>query len=245
MSVIDLNADLGESYGRWTLGDDAALLPSLSSANVACGFHAGDPLTLRRTVAAAAGLGVVIGAQVSYPDLVGFGRREMDMSSDELCADVLYQLSALDGLARVAGSSVRYLKPHGALYHRALKDPVQAAAIVEAVVEHSRGRGEGPLPVLVKRDSELATAAAASGVRVVAEGFADRAYGADGRLVPRSQPGAVHTDLEVVCAQAVSLARSGSVDSICLHGDTPGAAAHAGAVRAALTDAGIEIRSFA
>lgn len=237
---VDLNADLGESYGRWVLGDDAALLALITSANVACGFHAGDPLTLRRTLAAACELDVVVGAQVSYPDLVGFGRRQMDVASDELTADVLYQLAALDGLARVAGTRVRYLKPHGALYHRTLIDEVQAAAVAEAVVSY-----DSSLPVLTMAGGALASAADAAGLRVVREGFADRAYGADGRLVPRTEPGAVHHDAAVAAAQAVTLARAGTVDSICLHGDTAGAVAHAVAVRSALADAGIMLASFA
>ena len=236
---VDLNADLGESYGTWTLGDDAALLPLITSANVACGFHAGDPLTLRRTLALAVEHGVVVGAQVSYPDLVGFGRRQMDVAADELEADVLYQVAALDGLARVAGTRVRYVKAHGALYHRTLVDDLQASALVGAVVAYDPG-----LPLVTMAGGALAGAAAARGLRVVREGFADRAYGPDGRLVSRSQPGAVHHDAAVVAAQAVALAASGSVDSLCLHGDTPGAVAHAVAVREALAAAGVGLRSF-
>jgi 5-oxoprolinase (ATP-hydrolysing) subunit A len=237
---MDLNADVGESYGSWVLGDDAALLPLITSANVACGFHAGDPLTLRRTVAGAVAHDVVIGAQVGYPDLVGFGRRAMDVAADELEADVLYQLGALDGLARAAGSRVRYVKPHGALYHRVLYDEGQASAVVSAVIAYDAG-----LSVLTMADGALASAAAAQGLRVVREGFADRAYGADGRLVPRDQPGAVHTDAAVVAAQAVRLAEGGEVDSLCLHGDTPGAVEHASAVRSALSAAGIAVAGFA
>jgi UPF0271 protein len=237
--VIDLNADLGESYGSWRLGDDAALLPLLTSANVACGFHAGDPLTLRRTVAAAGRLGVVVGAQVSYPDLVGFGRREMAVAADELEADVLYQLAALDGLCRTEGTRVRYLKPHGALYHRTLKDPEQAHAVVAAVVAYG-----ADLPVVTMAAGELAAAAAAAGLRVIREGFADRAYGPDGRLIPRGQPGAVLDDPDQAAAQALAVAASGLVDSICLHGDTPGAVAFARAVRERLEAAGATIRPF-
>jgi len=237
--VIDLNADLGESYGRWTLGDDAALVPLITSANIACGFHAGDPLTLRRTVALAVESGVVIGAQFGYPDLVGFGRRRIDVPPAELEADVLYQLSALDGLSRVAGSGVRYVKPHGALYHRTLTDEPQAQAVVAAVAAYSTD-----LPVVTMAGSVLAQAAAAAGLRVVAEGFADRAYTPAGLLMPRSEPGAVLDDPETVAAQAVRVAADATVRSLCLHGDTPGAVTFARVVRDALTAAGVTLRSF-
>jgi UPF0271 protein len=239
MQGIDLNADLGESYGRWQLGDDDALLAVVTSANVACGFHAGDPLTLRRTVAAAVTAGVAVGAQVSYPDLVGFGRRAMDLAPDELEADVLYQLSALDGLTRTAGGTVRYLKPHGALYHRTLVDEHQAQAVVRAVNAYP-----GDLAVLTMAGSALAAAAEGAGLRVVREGFADRAYDPAGALVPRDEPGAVLTDVSLVTEQALRLATSGTVDSLCLHGDTPGAVDHARAVREALSGAGISLQSF-
>jgi UPF0271 protein len=238
MTAVDLNADVGESYGRWQLGDDAALLPLLTSANVACGFHAGDPLTLRRTVALAAAHDVHVGAQVSYPDLAGFGRRAMDVSPDELEADVLYQLGALEGLCRAAGTEVRYLKPHGALYHRTLDDEAQAGAVVAALLAHGGG-----LPVLTTAGSALAVAASAEGVRVVSEGFADRRYDDDGRLVPRSEPGALLTDAQEVGEQAVRLAAT--VDSLCLHGDTPGAPALARAVREALAAADVAVEGFA
>jgi 5-oxoprolinase (ATP-hydrolysing) subunit A len=237
--VVDLNADLGESFGSWILGDDASLLPLITSANVACGFHAGDPLTLRRTVQLAVECGVVIGAQVSYPDLVGFGRRQMDIEPAELEADVLYQLSALDGLSRVAGAGVRYLKPHGALYHRTLVDERQAQAVVAAVAAYSTD-----LPIVTMAGSVLAAAAAAAGLRLVAEGFADRAYTAAGRLVPRGEPGAVLADAAAVADQAVRLVNGKTVQTLCLHGDTPGAVSFARAVRDALTAAGVSIRSF-
>ena len=243
-ATIDLNADLGESYGRWELGDDAALLPLITSANIACGFHAGDPLTLRRTVALAVGAGISIGAQVSYPDLVGFGRRAMDVEPAELEADVLYQLAALDGLARVEGGAVRYLKPHGALYHRTLVDTGQAGAVAAAVAAYSV-----ELAVLTMAGSALASAAAALGLRVVSEGYADRAYQRteDGgeQLVPRTEPGAIHTETGVIVAQAIRLALGGTVASICLHGDTPGAVVHAGAVRSGFDEAGITVAAFA
>jgi UPF0271 protein len=250
--VVDLNADLGESYGAWRLGDDEALLQLVTSANVACGFHAGDPLTIRRTCARAAERGVSIGAQVSYHDLAGFGRREMTVPPDELEAEVLYQLAALDGIARTEGSRVRYVKPHGALYNRAIWDPRQAAAIVAAV----RGY-DAALPLLTLPGSALAQAAAAAGMAAVAEAFADRAYNDDATLVSRSQPGAVLTDPEAVCARVTRLVTRGSLRSVtgaelrigarsvCIHGDTQGAVELAGRVRAALEDAGVQLAPFA
>ena len=239
MTAIDLNADLGESFGRWRLGDDAALLPHLTSANVACGFHAGDPRTILQTVRACAELGVAIGAQVSYPDLAGFGRRVMHVAAEDLIADVLYQLAALDGLARVAGSRVTYLKPHGALYLHTLDDVEQAEAIAAAVASYDRD-----LAVLTTPGGALATEAVAVGLSVVAEGFADRAYGADGRIVPRSEPGAVLTEADAVAEQAARLAATGTYGSLCVHGDTPGAPALAAAVRRRLESDGFVLRPF-
>lgn len=237
---MDINADVGESFGRWTLGDDASLLPLITSANVACGFHAGDPTTLRATVLEATRLGVVVGAQVSYPDLAGFGRRAMEVQPRDLEADVLYQMSALDGLCRVAGSAVRYLKPHGALYHRTLVDAAQAEAVASAVSVYDE-----TLPILTMDDGALADAARRRGLRVVREGFVERAYRPDGRLVPRTEPGALLTDPAEAAAQAARLVDVGRFDSLCVHGDTAGAAAIAAAVRAALDAAGITVRAFA
>lgn len=239
---MDLNADVGESFGRWELGDDAALAPHLTSANVACGFHAGDPLTLRRTCALAVEHGVVIGAQVGYRDLAGFGRRFIDIAPDELAADVLYQLGALDGIARAAGGRVAYLKPHGALYHAVSREPAQARAVVAAVRAYA---GDDGLPVLGLAGSPFLETVAAAGLEAVGEGFADRAYTPDGGLLPRTEPGAVLTDPARVADQALRLARSGSVRSLCVHGDTPGAPAAAAAVRATLADAGVEVAPFA
>lgn len=236
---IDLNADVGESFGRWQLGDDAALLPHLTSANVACGFHAGDPLTLRRTCEQAVAHGVVIGAQVGYRDLAGFGRRFIDVAPEELAADVLFQLGALDGLARVAGGAVAYLKPHGALYHAVGSHEGQARAVVEAVVAY------GGMPVLGLPGSLFLQLADEAGLPTVGEGFADRGYLPDGGLVPRSEPGALLSDPAEVAAQAVRLARAGTVRSLCLHGDSPSAAASGAAVRAALADAGVTVAAFA
>ncbi|SHG75232.1 UPF0271 protein [Jatrophihabitans endophyticus] len=249
---IDLNADLGEGFGVWRLGDDDALLDLVTSANVACGFHAGDPVTMRRVCAAAAARDVAIGAQVSYRDLAGFGRRRMDVAPDELAADVLYQLGALDGFARAAGTRVRYVKPHGALYNTAVDDPGQARAVAEAVAAY-----DTRLPLLALPGSALAEAADAAGLPFVAEAFADRAYTAQGRLVPRDEAGAVVTDTAAVVARAVRFAVANEVEStdgtvvpvaarsLCLHGDTAGAVRLAHAVRAALLGAGLALTPFA
>lgn len=238
-STLDLNADVGESFGRWQVGDDVALLPHLTSANVACGFHAGDTLTLRRTCEAAVRHGVAIGAQVGYRDLAGFGRRFVDVPPDELASDVLYQIGALDGIARAAGGGVAYLKPHGALYHAVTRHEGQARAVVEAVLAY------GGLPVLGLPGSLLLTFAAEAELPTVAEGFADRAYLPDGSLVPRGEPGAVLSDPAAAAEQAVRLAVAGQVRSLCVHGDSPGAVAIAAAVRAALDDAGVTVAAFA
>lgn len=250
--AIDLNADLGEGFGVWRLGDDDALLDIVTSANVACGFHAGDPLTMRRVCAAAAERGVAIGAQVSYRDLAGFGRRRMDVAPDDLAADVLYQLGALDACARAAGTRVRYVKPHGALYNTAADDSGQAAAVASAVAVF-----DASLPLLALPGSAMQRAAADAGLPFVAEAFADRGYLASGRLVPRGSDGAVLDDETTVAERAVRFALDGSVvaadgsvvpvapRSICLHGDTPGAVGFARAVRAALSEAGVDLRPFA
>jgi 5-oxoprolinase (ATP-hydrolysing) subunit A len=250
--VIDLNADLGESFGAWRLGDDEALLAIVTSANIACGFHAGDPLTIRRACAGAIARGVTIGAQVSYRDLAGFGRREMDVPADELTAEVLYQIAALDGIARAEGGRVGYVKPHGALYNRCVRDAVQAAAVVAAILAY-----DARLPLLTLPGSETGRLAAEAGLTVVAEAFADRAYRADGTLVPRGQPGAVITDRAAVAARVATMATRHmleSVDgqqvpatfrSVCVHGDTPGAVALATAVRQALERAGVTVAPFA
>ncbi|WP_049573039.1 LamB/YcsF family protein [Nonomuraea sp. SBT364] len=243
--VIDLNADLGEGFGIWRLGDDLALLDIVTSANVACGFHAGDPVTIRRTCAAAVDRGVTIGAQVSYRDLAHFGRREMDVEPEELCAEVLYQLAAVDGIARAMGGRVSYVKPHGALYNRICRDREQAEAVIDAVADY-----DPSLPVLTLPGSVVHTVAAAEGVPTVAEAFADRAYTADGALVPRRSPGAVLHDAADVSARAVRMAVSGSVTSVdgaevpvkarslCVHGDTPDAVHLARTVRDDLLAAG-------
>ncbi|WP_405807322.1 LamB/YcsF family protein [Streptomyces sp. NBC_01187] len=256
--MIDLNADLGEGFGRWRLTDDEALLASVSSANIACGFHAGDPATMRRVCALAAERGVRIGAQVSYRDLAGFGRRSMDVPAAELAAEVAYQIGALEIFARAAGSAVAYVKPHGALYNRTVRDDEQAAAVVEGVRLSGAGMGAGgPLPVLGLPGSRLLAAAAEAGLPTVEEAFADRAYRPDGTLVPRSEEGAVVTDPEQVIKRSVRLARDGEIvatdgmtltaraRSLCVHGDTPDAARLARRVREELTSAGVRIRAFA
>ncbi|WP_219462699.1 LamB/YcsF family protein [Nonomuraea rhizosphaerae] len=250
--VIDLNADLGEGFGVWRLGDDLALLDIVTSANVACGFHAGDPVTIRRTCAAAVDRGVAIGAQVSYRDLAHFGRREMDVEPEELCAEVLYQLAAVDGIARAMGGRVSYVKPHGALYNRICRDPAQAEAVVEAVADY-----DTTLPILTLPGSAVHAVAAAEGVPTIAEAFADRAYTPEGMLVSRREPGAVIHDVTAVSARAVRMAVDGSVTavdgqpvpvparSICVHGDTPGAVRLAQAVRDGLLEAGVVLQAFA
>jgi UPF0271 protein len=250
--TVDLNSDVGESYGRWQLGDDAALLALVSSANVACGFHAGDPSTLRRTCAEAAARGVAIGAQVGYPDLAGFGRRFLDMAPGELTDAVLYQLGALEAFAGVAGTRVSYVKPHGALYNAVVTHEAQATAVARAVSEY-----DARLAVLGLPGSALLAAADAAGLRTVREAFADRAYAPDGSLLPRREPGAVLHDPDQVAARVVRMAVHGELvaadgsvvrvapESVCVHGDSPGAVAMARAVRAALAAEGIEVQAFA
>ena len=252
MTTIDLNADLGEGFGIWRLGDDDALLDVVTSANVACGFHAGDPSTMRRVCAGAVAGGVAIGAQVSYRDLAGFGRRFIDVAPGELADDVLYQLAALDGVARASGTRVRYVKPHGALYNAVVHHEAQARAVVDAVVAYDRG-----LPVLGLPGSALLRAAGAAGLTTVAEGFADRGYTPEGTLVPRREAGALVEDPVLVAERAVRMAAEGvvvavdgtavdvAVASVCVHGDTPGAVTLARGVRAALEAAGLQVEAFA
>ncbi|MFF6994231.1 LamB/YcsF family protein [Streptomyces sp. NPDC008313] len=252
MTPIDLNADLGEGFGRWRLTDDEQLLSVVTSANVACGFHAGDPATMRRVCELAAARGVRIGAQVSYRDLAGFGRRAMDVPSGELAAEVAYQIGALEVFARAAGTRVSYVKPHGALYNRVVHDAEQAAAVVEGV----RLAG-ATLPVLGLPSSLLLKTAEEAGLPTVTEAFADRAYTDEGTLVPRGEPGAVLADPDAVVERSVGLARFGVVTShsgervavrarsLCVHGDTPGAVELARRVRTALESSGLPVRAFA
>jgi UPF0271 protein len=245
---IDLNADVGESLGPWPMGDDAGLVPLVSSVNVACGAHAGDPLTIERTVRLAVRHGVAVGAHPGYPDLVGFGRRDLDMTAEDLEASIVYQIGAVEAFARAEGVGLHHVKAHGALYNRAARDPAVAATIARAV------RRAAPESVLVGlAGSAMLAAGRAEGLAVASEAFADRAYEADGSLRSRRLPGALLTDPARAAGQAVSIVRDGAArsvegepiaiaaDTLCIHGDTPGAAGIAAAVRAALAAEGIEI----
>ncbi|MEJ7634245.1 5-oxoprolinase subunit PxpA [Aeromicrobium sp.] len=234
---MDLNADLGESWPRWESGEDSALLDIVTSANVCCGTYAGDADLMRATCEAAVAKGVTIGAQVGYPDRAGFGRVHLEMPSQDLADEVLGQILLLDKIARSAGGMVAYVKPHGALYNAIVDDDVQAQAVVDAMQ-----RLHTPLPLLGLPGSVSLSIAEAAGFRVVREGFADRAYTPEGRLVPRSEPGAVLHDPKAAGAQAVRL--MGSVSSICVHSDSPGAPELARAVRSALESAGAELTSM-
>ena len=251
MHSIDLNSDLGESFGAWRMGDDAAMLDIVTSANVACGFHAGDPAGILQTLKAAAEKNVTIGAHVSYPDKVGFGRRNMDVASDELTADVIYQIGSLQGLAKAAGTSVRYVKPHGALYNTIAHDRRQAMAVIEAI------RAIDPALVLVAlAGSPLIELARSEGLQCVAEAFADRAYTPEGTLVSRREPGAVLHDPELVAQRMLRLVQSGSIeaidgslvrieaDSICVHGDSPAAVEMARELRRVLEQANTSLQPF-
>ena len=249
---IDLNSDLGESLGGWRMGDDAAMLDIVSSANVACGFHAGDPAGILETLKAARARGAIVGAHVSYPDLVGFGRRNMDVASADLVAGVIDQIGALQGLARVAGTEVRYVKPHGALYNTIAHDRRQATDVITAM------RAIDPSLVLVAlAGSPLIDWARDAGLTVVAEAFADRGYTPEGTLVSRRDPGAVLHDVDQIAARMLMLVREGVVeavdgspvriaaDSICVHGDSPGAVAIARHLRERFEQEGVRIFSFA
>lgn len=252
MPNIDINSDLGESFGAWSMGDDAAMLDIVTSANIACGFHAGDPAGILRTVKAAAAKNVTIGAHVSYPDKVGFGRRNMDVASDELTADVIYQIGSLQGLAKAAGTSVRYVKPHGALYNTIAHDRRQAMAVIEAI------RAVDPTLVLVAlAGSTLIELARSEGLTCIAEAFADRAYTPQGTLVSRREPGAVLHDPQLVAQRMLSLVRNGTLeaidgsivkieaDSICVHGDSPSAVEMARELRLVLEQADVSLQPFA
>ena len=251
MGSVDLNADLAEGFGVWELGDDTAMLDIVTSANLACGFHAGNPVGLARTCRAAAGRGVRIGAQVGYFDLAGFGRRRIDVAPMELTADVVYQIGALQALARTAGSELGYVKPHGALYNTIVTDRDQARAVAEAV--HAVDPG---LPVLGLAGSVFFAEAERLGLRTVAEAFADRSYQPDGSLVPRGAPDAVLRDPGLIAERALAMVHNGEVtavdgtvirievESVCVHGDSPGAVGIAGAVRERLLAGGVNLEAF-
>ncbi|HFF1655562.1 LamB/YcsF family protein [Providencia vermicola] len=249
---IDLNSDLGESFGQWQMGNDEAILSVVSSANVACGFHAGSPEGILKTLKAAKENGVAVGAHVGYPDLVGFGRRNMDIASSELIADVIYQIGALKGLATAAGTDVLYVKPHGALYNTIAHDKRQAIAVIDAIKAI-----DNQLILVALAGSPLIGWAQDSGLQVVAEAFADRAYNSDGTLVSRKLAGSVLHDPKIVAERMLQLVQEGGVvsidgkftpidaGSICVHGDSPGALEMAQQVRSILEKQGIEIYGFA
>ncbi len=249
---IDLNSDLGEGFGHWSLGDDDALLDVVTSANVACGFHAGDAAIMRRVCDRAVAADVAIGAQVGYRDLPGFGRRFIDIEPEALTQDVIYQIGALEAFARIAGSRVRYVKPHGALYNAIGHHEEQAAAVVQALLDY-----DATLPVLGLPGSAWLRRAEDAGLRVVHEAFADRAYTPQGTLVSRRLPGAVLHDPEDIARRCVAMATGVPVadveggdlsltpGSICVHGDTTGAVNIARGVRHALTEAGVSLVPFA
>jgi len=251
MTTIDLNCDMGESFGAWTMGQDAEVLAHVSSANIACGFHAGDPQTMRRTVAAAVAHGVAIGAHPSLPDLVGFGRREMRVSADETYGLTLYQIGALAAIARAAGARLSHVKPHGALYNMAAKDRALADAIASAVGDFDRD-----LILVGLAGSELPRAGEHAGLAVAHEAFADRRYQSDGSLTPRSEPGAVIGDADAAVAQAIAIATRGEAstrsgdnvriraDTICVHGDRADAALFARRLRESLERAGVRIAAL-
>ena len=252
MASIDLNSDLGESFGAWSMGDDSAMLSIVSSANIACGFHAGDPSGIFKTVKAAAENNVSIGAHVSYPDRVGFGRRDMDVTYDELVADVIYQIGALKGIAAAAGTTVRYVKPHGALYNRIANDAKQGQAVIDAIKAI-----DSSLVLMGLANAPILELAQKSGLATVAEAFADRAYTPQGQLVSRREARAVLHDTDEIARRMVQLATQGTLQaidgsvikiaaqSICVHGDSPGAVAIAREIAAQFKASGIAVEPFA
>ena len=252
MVSIDLNCDLGESFGAWRMGDDAAMLDIVTSANVACGFHAGDPVGIYTVLREAARRGVAVGAHVGYRDLVGFGRRNMQPSREELMGDVIYQIGALQGLAKAAGTSIRYVKPHGALYNTIARDTYQAAAVIDAILAI-----DSTLVLMTLAGAPIADQAREAGITVVSEAFADRAYNGDGSLVSRRLEGAVIHDPTAVARRMLRFVQEGvltaidgtdiTVDaqSICIHGDNPSAIATARVLQTQLTARGVALRPFA
>ena len=251
MMTMDLNSDLGESFGAWSMGDDAAMLDIVSSANVACGFHAGDPAGILKTLKEAKARNVVVGAHIAYPDLVGFGRRNMDIGSSDLIASCIYQIGALQGLAQAAGTTVKYVKPHGALYNKIAQDKRQASDVITAMLELNKN-----LTLLALAGSPLIQWARDAGLNVVAEAFADRAYTPQGELVSRTLPGAVLHDEALITERMLNLVREGTLqaidgstvrieaDSICVHGDSPGAVSIARNLRQRFEQEQIQLTSF-
>jgi len=245
---IDLNTDSGESYGRWRLGNEEELFKYVTSANIACGFHAGDPLTIWRTVRLAKRMNVAVGAHPGFPDLMGFGRREMQVELEELKSYIVYQLGALGGFLRVEGLPMQHVKVHGALYNMAWVRRDYARAIAEAVAEFDRN-----LILVAPYGSEMARAGEELGLRVAWEAFIDRGYTSDGRLAPRGAPGAIITDVEEAVKRAVAIVDRGEITSVdgrvievrahtlCIHGDTPNAVGLARAVRKRLEELGVEV----
>lgn len=250
MHTIDLNADLGESFGAWRMGDDAGVMPWITSANIACGFHAGDPATMRRTIALCIEHGVAIGAHPSLSDLQGFGRREIPVRPDEAYAQTLYQIGALHAFACAAGTHLHHVKPHGALYNMAARDRDLADAIAGAVRDFN-----STLILVGLAGSALVDAGHDAGLPVLGEGFCDRRYRSDGSLAPRTEAGAVIDDPDIAVAQALSIATRGeattldggnvqvAADTLCVHGDRTGAASFAKALRQALDGAGIRVNA--
>ncbi len=239
MITIDLNADMGEGFGAYEWGSDDTLLKYVSSANIACGFHAGDPHTMRKAVESCLKLGVAIGAHPGLPDRLGFGRREMGITPEEAGDYVLYQVGALQSFVKAAGGRLRHVKLHGALYHMAANDEQLASSIATAV--HLL---EPELMLYGLSGSRLHAAAEATGIRFASEGFADRAYKADGSLIPRHEPGAVIEETESVVNQAIALATGGLFQTLCLHGDTPKAKNHAQQIAHSLQISGVSIQSL-
>ena len=251
MYKVDLNSDIGEGFGVYTMGDDAAVMDAITSANVACGYHAGDPLVMKKTVEICAEKGVAVGAHPGYPDLVGFGRREMKCTPEEEYADCLYQIGALSAFCCVNGLSLQHVKPHGAMYNQAAKDPKLAIAIAQAVKDSGKD-----VILMGLANSEFEKAAKELGIPFAAEAFADRGYMPDGSLVPRSQPGAIIHDVDAAAKRVVRMVTEGTVEavdgtvinfrphSICMHGDTPEAVDMAKAVRAALEGSGVKVTNL-
>lgn len=251
---IDLNADAGESFGPWRMGTDEALFASLTSVNVACGFHAGDPSTIRRTIELAVANDLAVGAHPGFPDRVGFGRRDLRVAADELHDDVLYQLGALEAFLRPFGRTLHHVKPHGAMHHLLVRDADAADAAARAIASFDRSVPyvvlAGPAGAVMRRAAE------ANGLSVVLEAFPDRGYLADGRLAPRGEPEAMIQHPDEVARRAVAMVAHGEIaaldggtvpieaQTLCIHGDTPGAAATASAVHRALRDAGVDVAAF-